>query len=332
MKNTTTEIKTMSKREVTNLFKKICDQVIFLKNVSEVEALVNNLVPNATDLDFEILENGDFNSSFMITANYTGKHTKSEFKKMDENFSTLVEMSIISFGINKSGGEYEIEAYAWVTFENEFGYEESRDLLLKRGVVKIPLNLRVGEKEAILADIRGLASGTIATLLSKEKVGEASSLYTLIDEVQIRFANYIDTYIETTSNIPSDVDEAWNIFKSNISVKDIAYEIGISEDKVEPYYEVSNYCNIELQKLVNMFKNILTKDNVNSSELSDEDLKNLTYAHSLSVLKKHCELCNESGINKVKNESIPKLLSGGFEKEFYLNYGERGLSKLRELK
>lgn len=331
MSNIVTETKTIGKREVNNLFKKIYKEILSLSTPEKIEEFVYNLIPDVMELGTERLSEDEVTIDFIIPRNYTGSHSKSEYQKVDDSFKKLLESGSVSCNIYKRREEFEICMYAWFRYEDEYGIEGSNDLCLNKEIIKIPLDARKVEINNLIEHIRQLSSGTLATLISNEKVGDASSMYLLIDEVRRNFEVYTKESIETTSKVPSCIDEAWNNFKRNVSVKDIAYKLGIETNKIEPYYEISSECERELQKIAEEMKYVLEHKDIEFVRLSDDHLKQLTYAHALNVLKRHCKACSKEGIDKVKNKTIPSILNGEYGIEFYRNYSKEGFEVLRNL-
>lgn len=331
MTNIVTETKTIGKREVNNLFKKICKEVLSLSTSEKIEEFVYNLIPDAMELGTERISENEVVIDFIIPRNYTGSHSKSEYQKVDDSFGRLLELGSISCNIYKRREEFEVCMYAWFRYNDVYGIESSNDLCLNKETIKIPLEDRSEEINNLIEHIRQLSSGTLATLIANEKVGEASSMYLLIDEVRRNFEVYTDEDIKATSKIPSSIDEAWNNFKRNVSVKDIAYKLGIEANKIEPYYEISNECEVELQKIADDMKYVLEHKDIEFVRLSDEHLKQLTYAYALNVLKRHCKACAKEGIEKIKSKTIPSILNGEYDIEFYRNYFKQGFEVLKNL-
>lgn len=323
---------TITKREVTNLFKKISNELISLKTEVEIFNLIYKLIPDVQELGSERFEDeiqDDFVVEFVIPRTYIGKHSKAEFLNAQEDFYELVSLETVNFNIYKKRGKFTIYANVWFTYRTEWGEIDGCDLLIKSETIDIPLKFRKVEIEKLKKDILGLSSGTMATIISEENIGEASSKYLLIDEVQKRFFEYIVNYIEVEKIVPIDWVSAWGIFKKNNSIKDIAYNIGMDKSEVEPNYEISQTCEEEILKLKSKLEHELI-DNIDFSTLSEDSLKSLCHAYALDVLKKHCSKNNKDAINKVMNETIPNILQNKYDKDFYMDYAENGYEILKE--
>lgn len=323
---------TITKREVTSLFKKISNELISLKTENEIFNLIYKLIPDVQQLSSERFEDeiqDDFVVEFVIPRTYVGKHLKSEFLNAQEDFYELVSLETVNFNIYKKRDKFTIYANAWFTYRTEWGETDGCDLLIKSETIDIPLEFRVVEIEKLKKDILGLSSGTIATIISEENIGEASSKYLLIDEVQKRFFEYIVNYIEIEKIVPANWVSAWKIFKKNNSIKDIAYNLGMDKSEVEPNYEIYQSCEEEILKLKSKLEHELI-DNIDFSILSEDSLKNLCHAYALGVLKKHCSKNNKDAINKVMNETIPNILQNKYDKDFYMDYAENGYEILKE--
>lgn len=333
MQNINGEIKTIGKREVNNLFKKLSTNLVNFKTAEEIKEYIFEIIPDVKELGVEEdkLESGVEIIDFIIPRKYSGKHTNAEYRKMNEDFGSLIDMGSVYCDIYKKRDEIEINIYAWVEFYDNYKCKEGASLLLNQGSIAIPLSIREVEVKSLINDINQLSSETMATFISEEKIGEASSNYLLIDEIRNRFLTYTKEYIESTLKVPSDWKTAWNIFKDEVSIKDIAYGLGIEKDNIELYGNILKECETRLKDLKTELKDILKQDKLNLKDLSEENLRLLTYAYSLKILKNHCEKCNESAIKKVKNETIPKVLNGSCEENFYLKYSEEGFLFLKKL-
>lgn len=333
MKTNNRELKNIiTKREVTNLFKKIGNEILTLKTEDEICKFIYNLIPDVKELGSEIFEDDmedDFVVDFIIPRKYTGKHTKAEFLNAEEDFKELVSLETVNFSIYKKRDRFEIYANVWFTYRTEWSEEEGRDLLIKSETIEIPLECRVSEIENLKKDILGLSDGTIATLISEENIGSASSMYLLIDEVQKRFFEYTVNYIELEKVVPVNWVSAWRNFKNNNSIKDIAYDLGIDKSKVEPNYEIYKNCEEEILRLKSEIKEELS-DDMDFSKLSKASLKTLCHIYALSVLMRHCSNNRKDAINKVMNETIPNILEDKYDEKFYIDYAEDGYDVLKQ--
>lgn len=324
---------TIGKREVTNLSKKISSKLLGLKTISEVKSLIEDLVPDVQELMGEKYENDlddEFVVDFIIPRNYVGKHTKSEFTEAEEDCMRFISFGSVNFSVYKKRDCFEVYANAWFEYETEWGEISGKDLPIKYELVSIPLDFRNDEIEKIKTDIRLLSSGTISKLISDENVGSASSLYLLIDEVQKRLYNSTLKYIESTNDIPKNWINAWNIFKRENSIKEIAYELGIDKSKVEPNYEIYIDCENKIKSIQEELKDILNND-VDFSILQKEYLRKLSYVYALKVLMKHCSNNKEEYIKKILKETIPQILEDKYDEEFYKKHAKDGFDVLMKM-
>lgn len=325
----------IGKREVTSLINKFAKELLPLKSINEVKDLVEKLVPDAKEIESSLLDSrysNEFSVWFIIPREYTGKHTLSEYKKAVDDFNSLLSSGeSISIDISREDGEYYIKAYSFFKYDTPWGDENYGDLEIKNEVIKIPLDNRKSEIDNLIKDIVGLSSGTISKLISEENIGEASSLYVLIDEVQKRFVEFTSNYIESTSIIPIDWSDAWYKFKRDNSISEIAYSLGLDDSKVKPNYKEWLDANNKLLELKQELSDLLNLDNVNLDTLDTDSKVKLTHAYSLSVLKNKCDKDEKEYINKISLETIPKVLNGEFEKDFYDEYSKCGLEILKSV-
>lgn len=323
---------TINKREVTSLLNKISDKLISLKTSSEVENLIKQLIPDAIDLGIENFDENreyEFVVDFTIPRIYTGKHSKNEFLKAEEDFKDLVSLETVNFNIYKKRDKFEIYINVWFTYKTEWGEIEGGDLQLKSEILEIPLEARKTEIEKLKKDILGLSSGTMGVLIAEDNIGTASGMYLLIDKIQKKFFEYTVNYIESEKVVPYDWKDAWRNFKRNNSIKDTAYSLGIDKSKIEPNYEVYEKCDSEILDIKNKLNDVLD-DNIDFSKLSRDSLKELCKVYALSVVMKHCRTNKKESIDKVIKETIPNILNDKYEEDFYLKHAKDGLNILKE--
>lgn len=332
MKNNQEMKNTITKREITNLFKKFSNELLPLKKSDDVISLINKLVPDAVELGSEKFgdcSEDEFVVDFVIPRNYIGKHSKAEFMEVEESFVELISFESVNFNIYKKRDRFEIYSNAWFTYRAEWGEIEGADLSIKSETLNIPLDYRKSEIERLKKDILGLSSGTMATLISEENVGSASSTYLLIDEVQKRFFEYIVNYIESENKVPTEWMSAWNLFKRNNSIKDIAYDLGIDKSKIEPNYEIYKSSEDKILELKAELNEVIS-DDVDFSKLSRDSLRKLCHIYALSVVMKHCSNNKKEYIDKVVNETIPKILDDKYREDFYIDHAKDGFEVLKK--
>lgn len=326
---------TISKREVTNLVNKFTKELVSLKSIMEVESLIRKLVPDAQELQNNLFNeniSSEFAVWFVIPREYTGKHSLKEYEKSVDDFLSLVNPGeSVTIDISRENGEFNIKAYT--SFKYLYPWNESSygDLKIKDETIKIPLEFRKSEIDKILKDIAGLSSGTISKLISEENIGEASSLYLLIDEVQKRLLEYTSNYIETTSIVPNDWRTMWYEFKKENSIIEIAKNLDINESKITPNYNEWLVANEKLLNLKNEFNDLLELDNVNLEFISKDSIKKLAYAYALSILKQKYINNKTESINKIVNFTIPNILNGEYDEEFYIENCQKGIRVLKAL-
>lgn len=232
---------TIGKREVTNLVNRFSKEILPLKSVEEVEFLIKKLVPDAEELQSFIKDSNypsEFGIWFMIPREYTGKHSKSEYKNSDagNDFNFLVSTRCVTIDITRYRNEISIKVYVWFRYSTSWHEIHDAELKIKDETFKIPLKYKKDEVDKLISDIRGLSSGTMSTLISDSKVGEASCEYKLIDEVQRRFLEFTINTIESTGKVPYTWENAWDSFNRENSITEIAYSLGYDKSKVKPNY------------------------------------------------------------------------------------------------
>ena len=138
-----TNNRTITKREVINLFKKISKEVVNMKTGEDICEYIHSLIPDAEELGSETFENDiddDFVVDFIIPRKYTGNHTKDEFLEVDEHFRYLLSFGTVTFYIyKKRKNSFEVFAYAGFEYNGVSCGEYYDDLLIKSQIVKIPL-------------------------------------------------------------------------------------------------------------------------------------------------------------------------------------------------
>ena len=327
--------KSITKREITNLIKKFTKELLPLKSIDEVVSLVEKLVPDAEEINSELFDerySNEFSVWFIIPRNYTGAHNLSEYKKAVDDFAGLLSSGeSITIDISREEGVYSIKAYAFFKYNTPWDSENYGDLEIKNEVINIPLDNRKAEIDNLIKDIVGLSSGTISNLISKEKIGEASSLYILIDEVQKRFVEFTSNYIQSTSVVPIDWSDAWYKFKKENSISEIAYSLGLDDSKVKPNYKEWLDANNKLLELKQELSSLLNLDDINFNDLDTDSKIKLAHAYSLSVLKKKCDRDEKEYIDKISLETIPKVLVGEYTDDFYDKYSKSGLEILKSM-
>lgn len=327
---------TIGKREVTNLLNKFSKEILPLKSIEEVQSLIEKLVPDAEEIQSCVEDSNypsEFSVWFIIPRDYTGKHSKAEYKNsgVGDDFESLASTGSITIDISRDRNEFCIKAYAWFEYFTPWHEINGADLEIKEETFKIPLEYRKDDMDKLLSDIIGLSSGTMCTIISDLKVGEASCEYKLIDEVQKRFAEFTINTIESTEEVPDTWESAWNNFNRENSIVEIAYSLGYDESKVKPNYKQWKEADEKLHDLRYKLKDVLINREVAFEKLSMETLKELTYAYALKEIQRNCDLDNKKIINKIISETIPKILDSGFDLEFYQEYSVKGFDVLRNL-
>ena len=326
---------TISKREVTNLVNKFIKELVPLKSIMEVESLVRNLIPDAQEIDTRLFDesiSSEFAVWFIIPRKYTGKHSLKEYEKSVDDFASLISPGeSLTVDISRRNGEFTIQVDAFFEYLQPWKESAYGDLVIKDETIKIPLEFRKSEIDKILKDIVGLSSGTISNLILEENIGDASSLYVLIDEVQKRFLDFTSNYIETTYIVPTDWRTVWYKFKKENPIIEIAKDLDIDESKIMPNYNEWLVTNEELLNLKNEFKDLLELDNINLELISKDSIKKLTYAYALNVLKEKYSYNRTHSIDKIVNSTIPKILNYGYDEEFYIENCQKGIRVLKNL-
>lgn len=72
------------------------------------------------------------------------------------------------------------------------------------------------------SEISLISSGTMATLISNEGVGEHSSRYSVIDGIQSAFKVYVESKFKNSNIIYKTWNHAWDDFKSEVNIKELA--------------------------------------------------------------------------------------------------------------
>lgn len=326
---------TISKREVTNLVNKFTKELVSLKSIMEVESLVEKLVPDAQELESRLFDesiSSEFAVWFIIPREYTGKHSLKEYEKSVDDFSSLINPGeSITIDISRENGEFKINVYTFFKYLQSWNESSYGDLCIKGETVKIPLEFRKSEIDKILKDISGLSSGTISKLISEENIGEASSLYIFIDEVQKRLLDFTSNYIKTTFIVPTNWRAMWYKFKKENPIVEIANDLNIDESKIIPNYNEWLVAHNQLLSLKNELRDLLVLDNIDLEFISKDSMRKLSHAYALNVLKQKYSNNKTETVDKIVKSTIPKILNGEYDKEFYIENCQKGIRILKSL-
>lgn len=331
MKNLLEVKKDVGKREVGTLMKNIAKVIEKIEDFTLIESALESSICKLNEFTVEDLGDNEFDINFMLNKVYSGKFTNAELKKMDENYSKLVKVDVMSISIEKRRSKYSIESYAWVTFEDFYGFEMSRDCLIKRLEVEIDNEFMVVSKANILSEIKDLTHERLRELLIEEGLGDVVYSEEFLASVKCKLQKHVEDTNLSNDTICYSVREAWNSFVKKYSLTSLAYDMGFESSDVERNFDLVNFCDKEMAKIKSKFSYYVENADKVIDENDLELLKELSYFYSLAALKRHALNSNVLGIERVKNETIPKILEGKFDHSFYVKNANRGLEMLRKI-
>lgn len=331
MKNLLEVKKDMGKREVGTLMKNIAKVIEKIEDITLIESALESSICKLNEFTVEDLGDNEYDINFMLNKVYSGKFTNTELKKMDENYSKLVKVDILSISIEKRRNKYIIESYAWVTFEDFYGFEMSRDCLIKRLEVEIDNKFMTVSKANMLSEIKELTYDRLREFLIEEGLGDVVYSEEFLANIKCKLQKHIEDTNLSNDTMCYSVREAWDSFVKKYSLTNLAYDMGFESSDVERNFDLVNFCDKEMSKIKSKFSCYMENVDKEIDENNLELLKELSYFYSLTALKRHALNSNVLGIERVKNETIPKILEGKFDHSFYVKNANRGLEMLRKI-
>lgn len=305
----------ISKRNVTDLCKRIQKNISNLNNIDDVCTVISETIPDAQDFIIE-----DNSLHFTLNRTYESEIPNLKIKQI-EDFDKLLSLGNVNFSILNKKDSFELEAYVSLYYANAFGDSSSADIILNKICFLKNLSCRQSQIESILKDILGLSSGTVSVLLSEAKLGDISKDMPFIEYIVTILHDFTEQYILSTSTIPECWQDCWDLFKKEVDLKNIAKEKGYSDKDIIKHFDILEASNQNIDKYIKEIKSKYT-NGINVEEMPLKDLKKLVLADAYDVLIFHCSRDNESGINKVL-KTIDKISNDEFGCKFYTDKAER---------